>query len=306
MQTVLITGGTGLIGKELTKKLLSKGYKVIILSRGSTNEHTVPNLSFATWDVKNQWVDEKAIQSADHIIHLAGAGVVAKKWTSSYKKEIVESRTKSSELLISTLKRIPNNIKTIICSSAIGWYGSDKKQGYSFIESDPSDESFLGETCKLWENSIDEASLLGIRVCKLRTGIVLSKHGGALVEFIKPIKKGIAAILGNGKQVISWIHIEDLCRIFIHAIEHEQLSGPFNAVAPKPVSNKELTLTLARHIRHRFFIPVFVPSILLRWMMGESSIEILKSTTVSCQKLQATGFTFLYPTIEPAIRELMK
>ena len=155
------------------------------------------------------------------------------------------------------------------------------------------------------EESITTAEIMGIRVCKLRTGIVLSNDGGALVEFKKPLRMGIAAILGNGKQMISWIHIEDLCRMFIHAVENPKLNESFNAVAPYPVSNKTLTLTLAKLIRGRFFIPMHVPSFILKLMLGESSIEVLKSTTVSSDKIKSTGFTFYYPSIEAALKELI-
>ena len=197
-------------------------------------------------------------------------------------------------------------MKAIISASAIGWYGPDVKENYQFVENDPADSHFLGETCRLWEESIEPATKLGIRVCKIRTGIVLSTKGGALVEFMKPIRLGVAGILGNGKQIVSWIHIEDLCRIFIHAIENENLNGNYNAVAPEPVSNKKLTITLAKIMKGIFFIPSYVPKFVLKIMMGERSIEVLKSTNVSCEKIRNTGFTFLYPSIEVALRQLLK
>jgi uncharacterized protein (TIGR01777 family) len=206
--------------------------------------------------------------------------------------------------LLDALKKGNHQVKTIVSSSAIGWYGPDKKTDYAFVETDAAEEDFLGTTCRQWEESISTAEILGIRVCKLRTGIVLSNEGGALVEFKKPLQMGIAAILGNGKQMVSWIHIEDLCRMFIHAIENPRLTGSFNAVAPMPVSNKTLTLTLAKLLRGRFFIPIHVPTFILKLMLGESSIEILKSTTVSCEKIKSTGFTFYYPSIDAALKAL--
>ena len=304
MQTILITGGTGLVGKALTKMLVQKNYKVIILSRSLKNKINTAEISYALWDVDNQTIDMEAISKADCIIHLAGAGVVDKRWTSAYKKEILSSRTRSSLLLVDALKKGNHQVKTIVSSSAIGWYGADKKTDYGFVETDAAEVDFLGTTCRQWEESISTAEILGIRVCKLRTGIVLSNEGGAMVEFKKPLKMGIAAILGNGKQMISWIHVEDLCRMFIHAIESPKLTGSFNAVAPKPVSNKTLTLTLAKLLRGPFFIPIHVPTFILKLMLGESSIEILKSTTVSSEKIKSTGFTFFYPSIESALKEL--
>ena len=306
MQTIIITGGTGLVGTALSKMLAEKGFKVIILSRSTNNKLNNENIKYALWDVSKKTIDLNAIASADFIIHLAGAAVVEKKWTVAYKKEIVESRTKSSEFIVETLKNNPNKVQAIISSSAIGWYGADKIKGHQFIETDPVDSQFLGETCRLWEESIEPASSLGIRVCKLRTGIVLSKYGGALAEFIKPIKLGIAAILGNGKQIVSWIHVEDLCRMFVHAIENKNLNGSYNAVAPAPVSNKTLTITLAKILRNRFYIPIHVPSFILKIMMGQRSIEVLKSADISCEKIRNTGFIFLYPSIEVALKQLTK
>lgn len=308
MPTVLITGGTGLIGKTLTRHLTAKGYKVIIVSRKAMQKSDDPMVTFASWNIEQQKIDAGAIAKADYIINLAGAGVMDKKWTKKYKKEIVESRTKSSELLIKTLRENNNVVKAVISSSAIGWYGNDIEKGNEtknlFVESDAADENFLGETCKLWEESIEPVTQLNKRLVKMRTGIVLSNEGGALAEFKKPLQFGIAGILGSGKQVISWIHIDDLCRMYIYAIENEQLSGSYNAVAPLPVNNKTLILELAKLIRGEFYIPVYVPKFLLKIFLGERSIEILKSTTVSSEKIKKAGFIFLYPTIDAALKEL--
>lgn len=306
MQTVLITGGTGLIGNTLAKQLVARGYQVIILTRSPKDKQNNKSITYAAWDIKKQEINMEAVQSADFIIHLAGAAVVAKKWTESYKKEIVESRTLSSKLLIDTLKNNTNKVKAIINASAIGWYGEDREAGHYFVETDKASNDFLGQTCLLWEQSIEAAGPLGIRVCKLRTGIVLSNEGAALAAFKKPIRYGIAAILSSGKQIVSWIHIEDLCRIYVYAIEHEIMKGSFNAVAPGTVTNKQLMLTLARSLKGNFFIPMHVPGFILKILMGKRSIEVLKSTTVSCAKIKETGFTFLYPSIEAAIEKLSK
>jgi len=307
MQKVLITGGTGLVGGQLTKHLTRKGYAVIILTRKLPSaDHQQPGVSYAVWDINKQTIDLKAVQEADFIIHLAGAGVVDKRWTDSYKKEIVDSRTRSSALLLDSLQNNVHSVKAVVSASAIGWYGADPAPGgrTHFIESDPPASSFLGETCQLWEQGIARVTSLGIRLAKIRIGIVLSNEGGALVEFKKPIQLGIAGILGNGQQVISWIHIDDLCRIFIEAMENGEWQGSYNAVAPNPVSNKQLTLALARQLKGRFYIPLHVPPFVLKLMMGESSVEVLKSTTVSNDKVRLTGFTYGYPTIEAALHQL--
>ena len=307
MTTILITGGTGMIGKALTHALLEKNYKVIVLSRQFNQQQTeTTNLSYAAWNVDGQTIDKEAISKADYIIHLAGAGVADKRWTKKRKQEIINSRVRSGELLVKALQDIPNKIKAVICASAIGWYGADPviPNPKPFREDDPHDISFLGETCKQWEESVDPVKKSGKRLVKLRTGIVLSNEGGALKEFKRPLLFGVAAILGDGKQMISWIHIDDLVRLYITAIQDETLNGVYNAVAPKPVSNKELTLQLARIQKGNFFIPVYIPSFVLKLVIGEMSIEVLKSATVSCDKIHYTGFTFLYPSLDAALKNL--
>ncbi len=303
MQTVLITGGTGLAGTALTKLLVQKGYKVIILSRSKRPvDPGNPAVSYALWDVAAQTIDVAAVQQADFIVHLAGAGVMDKRWTTAYKKEIVDSRTQSSALIVNTLTNQPNKVKAVISASAIGIYGPDSEPAIPFTEDAPADRSFLGETCRLWEASIDPVTALGKRLVKLRIGIVLSRNGGALAEFEKPLKMGIAGILGNGRQVISWLHIDDLCNMILYAIENEGMSGTFNAVAPQPVNNKTLTLTLARERKGKWYIPVHVPAFILKLMLGPGSIEILKSTTVDGNKIMQAGYRFSFSDIKNALK----
>jgi uncharacterized protein (TIGR01777 family) len=306
MKTVLITGGTGLIGKALTALLISNGYEVIIFSRSARTSDT-KSVSYAVWDVNKGTIDIAAIQKSDYIIHLAGAGVADKRWTKKRKQEIVESRTKSGELLVKTLRENENKVKALISSTAIGWYGPDNNVSLKngFKEDAPSYDDFLGNTCLQWEQSTRSLESFGKRLAYLRTGIVLSNDGGALKEFKRPVKFGIAAILGGGKQMISWIHIEDICRMYIYALENE-ISGVFNAVAPKPVSNKTLTLKLATKMKGSFFIPIHVPSFILKIVLGEMSIEVLKSATVNDNKIREAGFRFVFPTIDAALSDLIK
>jgi len=306
MQTIVITGGTGLVGKALSNMLLQKGYRIIVLTRDITGKQPKENLSYALWDVKKAYIDVTAVKDADYIVHLAGAGVVDKKWTDTYKREIRESRTKSSRLLIYWLKNNNNKVKAVISTSAIGYYGPDNNPGMPFTETDKADDSFLGETCRLWEESIDPVTKLDKRLVKLRTGIVLSNDGGALAEFKKPVRFGIAAILGSGKQMISWIHINDLCRLFTTAIENDAINGTYNAVAPQPVTNKNLTLASAKRMNGKFYIPFYVPAFIIKLLLGQRSIEVLKSTTVSCKKIIDTGFQFDYDSIDNALDDLVK
>ncbi|MBC7874468.1 MAG: TIGR01777 family protein [Ferruginibacter sp.] len=315
MPTVIITGGTGLVGRALGQALLEKGYHVIILTREVNKKPAVTGFSYAAWNIEKQTIDKSAIAAADYIIHLAGAGVADKRWSNKRKQEILDSRVNSSKLLIKSLKEAPNKIKAVVGASAIGWYGSDlipnpsqqRGEGSSFRpfeEHDPPAEDFLGQTCKKWEESTKPVTELGIRLVLFRTGIVVSRKGGALKEFIRPMKFGMAPILGTGTQIISWIHIDDLVSMYIAAIEKEELTGIYNAVAPHPVSNKELVLQLAK-TRKKFFIPVHVPSFMLKLLLGEMSIEVLKSTTVSNAKISATGFIFRYPALGSALNQII-
>lgn len=304
-----------MIGTHLSEMLADNGYNVIILSRNpqetarDTDFQTRKgffrnggNIYYSRWDIENQYIDPSAITNADYIVHLAGAGVADKRWTESRKKEIVESRTLSSALLVKALKEQPNKVRAVISASAIGWYGPDK--GKPFIETDPHSNDFLGETCYKWEQSIGPVADLGIRLVRLRTGIVMSSEGGALREFRKPLRVGAAAILGDGKQVISWIHVMDLCRLFMFAIDEKEINGVYNAVAPNPATNRELTMTLAKHITNNRHYTVKVPAFVLKLVLGEMSTEVLKSATVSSQKIQNAGFHFDFPTLDKAIDDL--
>lgn len=316
MHTVLITGGTGMIGTALCRHLLNEGYNVIILSRNpkeTAASHALGTeqnffrssgkLYYARWDINRMTIDHAALQEADHVVHLAGAGVAQKRWTEARKKEIVDSRTRSSQLLLKCLSENPNKVKSVISASAIGWYGPDK--GLPFVEDDPASDDFLGQTCLQWEQSIEPVQQLGKRLVKLRLGIALAKEGGALKEFIKPLRLGVAAILGKGTQMVSWVHIDDICRAFTYAIEQQSMSGAYNLTAPKPVDNRTLTLTLAKRHNGKAYVPFRVPSGLLKIVLGEMSVEVLKSATVSSEKIKGTGFDFRFPDIEKAIQDLI-
>ncbi|HEY4335894.1 MAG TPA: TIGR01777 family oxidoreductase [Puia sp.] len=302
MPTILITGGTGLIGTALATLLREKGHRVIILSR-----HASPgNPDVFQWDHDKGTIDPEAIRLADHIVHLAGAGVADKRWSAKRKQVIVDSRTKTSALLVKALGNIPNKVRSVISTSGIGWYGPDSAIPSSrpFEETDPADGDFLGETCRLWETAIEPVTGLGKRLVIFRVGPVLSTKGGMLAEFRKPVRMGVAPILGSGKQILSWIHIDDLCRLYAEAIQREELNGIFNAAAPHPVDNRTLILALAKQFKGRYFVPVYVPSFLLKWLVGEMSVEVLKSTTVSVKKIRTAGFQFIYPSLEAALANL--
>lgn len=305
MDTVLITGGTGLVGRALTRLLTEVGYKVIILSRKTGHPAENGLVTYAHWDVQRQHIDESALSQADYIIHLAGANVADKRWTAARKKEIIDSRTQSTELLFNALSRVPNKVKKFISASATGYYGP-YTGGEPFTENDPPIDDYLSTTCVAWENSVLKIKSLQKKVLIFRTGIALSPEGGALKEFYKPLKFGFATILGNGEQIVPWIHIHDLVRLYLSGIVNPDLEGIYNAVAPNPVRHKDLVMTLAQVSRGKSFIPIHVPAFILRLVLGEMSVEILKSVSVSAHKISRTGFVFSYPDIRSALENFFK
>jgi uncharacterized protein (TIGR01777 family) len=309
-KTVLISGGTGMVGTALTKHLVAAGYHVTILTRNPQKAKAPAGLKdkvrFAAWDVDAQTIDLTAVAEADALVHLAGAGVVAKPWTDAYKREIRDSRVLSSQLLINAIKKAGDKLTTVVSASAIGWYGSDEDGRPPFTEDAPAAPGFLGDTCREWEASIQPVTELDKRLSILRFGIVLSNESGALPEFKKTLGLRVASVLGNGEQMISWIHIDDLCRMIQYAIENQQMQGIYNAVAPQPVTNRSFNNTLATCIYGNAFIALPVPAFILKIMMGDRSVEVLKSTTVSAAKIQQAGFTFQYPNVEKALAQLTR
>lgn len=309
MATILITGGTGMVGRHLSKVLSAANHRVIIITRNvpeAVQAKAFP-YAYARWNPEKYWIEASAIHEADYIIHLAGAGVADERWTKSRKEEIVQSRVQGCKTIVQALTQIPNQVKGVFSASAIGWYGPDTSESKvsGFTENYPADTAFLGDTCRQWEENIQVVTSLQKRLAIFRIGIVLDKSGGALPEFLKPLAWRVAAILGNGEQVISWIHLHDLCRMFQYAIENESISGVYNAVAPTPVTNRMLNTFLGRYLYGNGFISMPVPALALKVILGEMSIEVLKSATVSSKKIQDAGFSFLYPTVQAAIAQIL-
>lgn len=298
-KNVLITGASGLIGTRLTDLLLQKGYQVSHLSR-SSGSGAIP---IYQWDVNEGVIASEAIQETNAIVHLAGAGIADKRWSASRKKEILESRTKSSELLYQTLKQNKHNVKTVVSASAIGIYGEAGSEKI-FTEEDLPANDFLANVVKQWEDSVSQIESLGIRVVKIRIGILLSEKGGALAEMLKPVKWCIGSPLGSGKQLMSWIHIDDVCQIFIKAIEDQSMQGTYNAVTPTPTTNKGMTVAIAKALDKPLWAPN-VPGFILRLVLGKMSDLVLKGSAVSSAKIQRTGFKFKYTHLKDALGHLL-
>ena len=296
-EKVLITGGTGLVGQELTQLLLNEGYEVSHLSRSNDQKSDVPVF---LWDIKEKFIDPKAL-NVDYIIHLAGAGVGDKRWSKQRKKEIMNSRRDSSWLLFEMLAQTPNNVKALISSSAIGYYGVNRPD--IMHEDDKPGKDFLAKVVINWENEISKVEAIGIRCVKLRTGVVLSDKGGALEKMAIPIEYFVGAPLGTGKQIMPWIHIHDLARMFLFSIQNEKMNGAYNAVGPKSVTNKELTKTLAK-VLHRPLILPNIPSFVLKSLMGEMATIALDGVDVSNEKISSEGFQYQYPDLKEALQNL--
>ncbi|MDA3823670.1 MAG: TIGR01777 family oxidoreductase [Bacteroidales bacterium] len=303
MEKVLITGGTGLIGKYLCGILIEKGYEVAILSRQSSKNNTNGIQSYS-WDIDKNEIDLEAINSCDHIIHLAGVNIGEKRWTTQRKQQIIESRTKSAEIIFRNIDKQEHKLKTFISSSAIGYYGAITSDTI-FNETALSAEDFLGTTCNLWEQSADKFGDIGLRVVKIRTGIVLSEKGGALSKFSLPAKLGVGSAIGNGKQYLPWIHIEDLCRIYLSAIENVEISGSYNAVAPEHITNKEFARKVSNTLKKPFWIPN-IPTLLIRLLFGEMSAMLLHGSRVSSEKIESSGYKFSFPALDTALQDLYK
>lgn len=300
MASVLITGGTGLIGRHLSRRLQEKGYEVALLSRTKNYKEQIPSY---IWDINKGEIDQKAISEADYIIHLSGVNIGEKRWTKKRKQQILESRIKSGQLIFGEVVKRNMNLRAFISASAVGYYGSLTSPEI-FHETAPPAEDFLGQTCEAWEKEADRFMDAGIRTVKIRTGVVLTKQGGALSKMAWPAKRGFGAALGNGKQYLPWIHINDLCGIYLKAIEDTNMTGAYNAVAPDHITNKEFTRALAQGYKRTLWLPN-IPGIVMKLMFGKMSEILLQGSRVSADKIQARGYKFQFPGLPGAIRNLL-
>lgn len=296
MENILITGGSGLIGTKITRLLEAKGYAVAWLSRTAQEDQK----SFS-WDIAKQEIDPEAVEWADAVIHLAGAGVADKRWTPERKQEILQSRTQSTALLYRAIETAEKKPLTFISASAVGYYGFNT--GAKLVdESTPAGNDFLAQVVTAWEDEVKNIETLGLRTVMLRIGIVLDSEGGALGEMLKP---PVAAPLGSGDQWMSWIHISDLAQMFVFALEKTTLQGIYNAVGPNPATNQQLTKEAAK-AKGKPYVGMGVPGFLLHLILGEMAAMVLGGNRVSNQKIQKAGFEYEFESLPEAMKDLFR
>lgn len=301
MPTILIAGGTGLLGQRLSQLLTTeRGCRVLHLSRRENLNATFPAYR---WDVDKMSIDQRAVDAADAIVNLAGAGIADERWTDTRKKNIISSRVNSVRLLKSAIEKRERPLPAYVAASAIGYYGNRGEE--LLTERSPQGRSgFLAESVGQWEAASWQMEPSVERLAILRIGVVLSTQGGALEKMLLPLKFLNATYFGNGQQWMSWIHIDDMCRLMIEAVENERFSGVFNGVAPNPARNKDLVLAL-KTASGRPALVLPVPEFALRLAMGEMADVVFESTRVSAEKTAATGFAYQFPTLPAALEDLL-
>jgi uncharacterized protein (TIGR01777 family) len=295
---ILITGASGLVGTRLTELLTLSGHEVCHLSRGRTDK-----IKTFQWDVDKQTIERGALDGVHTIVHLAGANVSEKRWTEKRKKVIIDSRVESTKLLAREISQSGNTVTNFISASAIGYYGF-KQPEQIFTESDTPGNDFLANVTQQWEAAVDKISSPQVRVVKMRIGVVLAKDGGALKPMASASKWFVGSPLGSGNQFLSWIHIDDLCEMFIKAIEDQHMRGAVNAVSPHPVTNRELTKAIEQKLHRPILLPA-VPSFVLRLMFGEMADIILEGNRVSAKKIIDSGFVYKFADLKNALDDLL-
>lgn len=296
MATILITGGTGLIGKALSESLTEQGHHVRILSRTPRAGAKIPEFY---WNVEKQEIDGKAFDGVEHIVHLAGIGVADKRWTEKRKQEIISSRVDSMKLMTDTVKQKGLHLKSFTGASAIGIYGMGVSEQI-FSEDDRGQEDFLWKTCELWERSYDQIKALSDKTCILRIGVVLSEKGGALKRLLPIFKAGLGSPIGNGKQYMPWIHLDDMVALIVESLFNPAVEGVYNAVATEHITNAYFSKSIARTLSKPYFMPA-VPAFAMKLLYGEMANVLLRGVRASNQKLLNTGFRFRFPELKPAL-----
>jgi uncharacterized protein len=295
---IAITGASGFIGRRLMKALSGEQHMLRVLSRHA-GTNLPPGVKLYVWDAMKGPPPAESLEGADAVVHLAGEPI-AQRWTDEVKHKIRDSRVTGTGNLVQALAALTRRPGVLICSSAIGYYGSRGDE--VLTESSAPGTGFMAEVCAAWEQAADAAEALGVRLVKLRTGMVLGAHGGALAKMLPPFKAGMGGKLGHGDQWMSWIHMDDLVGIIEHALAHA-LRGPLNGTAPNPATNVDFTRTLAHTLGRPAIMPM--PAFMVKTMFGEMSEVMLSSQRVLPQAAEAAGYRFTYPDLEPALQNLV-
>lgn len=298
---ILIAGGTGFIGKPLVNSLKNSGHEIFLLSR-KKNSSIAPGIQTLHWDAENFSGWEKWVEHCDAIINLTGEGIASKRWTERQKNIIVNSRIQSTRILVKAIQQFPNQSISLINGSAIGYYGNVPEG--ELTENASAGKGFLAETCQAWEQEALRAASSNVRVVCIRTGIVLEKNGGALQKMLFPFQLGLGGPLGDGKQWMSWIYLDDMVSLICYVLENKQIRGPVNATAPWPVRMKEFAKILGKNLHRPAILPA--PSFAIRLLLGEMSEMLLEGQKVIPQKLIHDGFHFQYPDLDSALKTILK
>ncbi|MCQ3933095.1 MAG: TIGR01777 family protein [Chloroflexi bacterium] len=299
---VIITGGTGLIGSALAKSLLADGHEVIVLSRNPGSAKIEPGVRIENWTARSGDGWSSLITSDTAIVNLAGAGIGDKRWSEDRKKLILESRVNAGAAVVDAIEKASEKPRVVIQSSAVGYYGTPGDQ--VLTEDSPAGEDFLADVCKQWEDSTQAVEGMGVRRAIIRSGVVLSMDGGALPRMLLPFKLMVGGPIGDGKHWFPWIHIDDEIKAIRFLIENENAKGVFNVMAPNPLTNGDFTHEVGKVMQKPAVIPV--PKLTLQMMFGEMAIMVIDGQRAVPKRLQEHNFEFVYPTVEPALKNLFK
>ncbi len=300
---IAVTGSTGLVGESVVSYFRSAGCQVTRLVRPGKGMSLAGDGDVIAWDPVSKKMDASLLEGYDAVIHLAGANIAQQRWTLSYKKLILSSRVEGTQFLGEVISDLRNPPRVLLSTSAIGYYG-DITPPTCVDESSNMGIGFLAEVCEQWEKAAQSAQRKGVRVVRTRFGVVLSRKGGALAKMLPVFQVGLGGKLGSGRQMISWIALEEIPRIMEHLIHKEDISGPVNVVTPNPVSNEGFTKVLAGCLNRKAILPV--PSFMIRWLLGEmGQALLLDGAAVLPKRLMESGYTFRFAYLEPALRECL-
>lgn len=305
MNKVLITGGSGLIGSEIIRQLADKDFEIVVPTRGKRKKEG--NVQFIHWDPERNEIDPTAMLGVNYIVNLAGANLADGRWTDDRKEVLLSSRIDTTEFLIQKVKEFDLNIKGFVSASAIGYYGNENNNNKVFTEQDEAGNDFLAEVCVKWENALMPLNDLGIRKVVIRIGLVLSKNGGLMEKILPVAQKALNTNFGDGEQNYAWIHIEDIARMFVAALENEAMQGVYNGTVTvaQQLSQKQFNKALSKYLKRPVWLPG-VPSFALKIALGQMADLLLSGNKISNEKLIQTGFQLKYPTLNQAFKQIVE